>query len=150
MTNGTPNTIHSPKVMRLSPTRYFNAIAFGGVPIGVPIPPMFAATGIHNANAIRPGSFGPNTAITGVKMDNIIAVVAVFDMNIEKIAVISIKPSMTYFGFCPNGLSSTRAKLTSNRYLVAAIARKNPPKNSMMIGLANVAMMSLYCSNSPK
>ncbi len=52
------------------------------------------------------------------------AVVAVFDINIENTAVIIIKPNITYFGLLPNGLSSTRAKLTSSRYLVAAIARK--------------------------
>lgn len=124
-TNGTPNTIHSPKVIKLSPTRYFRAIAFGGVPIGVPIPPMFAATGIQSANAIRPGSLGPNTAITGVNIDNIIAVVAVFDINIENIAVISIRPNMTNLGFCPNGLSNTLARFTSKRYLLRPLLRKN-------------------------
>ncbi|EVT94108.1 putative transporter domain protein, partial [Vibrio parahaemolyticus V-223/04] len=29
--------------------------------------------------------------------------VAVFDINIENIAVISIRPNMTNLGFCPNG-----------------------------------------------
>ncbi|CSA24603.1 Uncharacterised protein [Vibrio cholerae] len=148
-TNGIPNAIHSANVIKLSPTKYFNAIALGGVPMGVPIPPILAATGIQSANATRPGSLGPKTAITGVKIESIMAVVAVFDINIENTAVIIIKPNITYFGLLPNGLSSTRAKLTSSRYLVAAIARKKPPKNSMIIGLAKVAMISVDFSKAP-
>ena len=47
--NGNMNIIHSPKPrFKFKPSgsfKYFNAIAFGGVPIGVPKPPMFAPIG---------------------------------------------------------------------------------------------------------
>ena len=113
------------------------------MPIGVPIPPILAATGIDNAKAILPGSLAPNKVITGAKIESIIAVVAVFDMNIEKTAVININPNMTYLGWFPNGFNNTRAKLTSKRYFVAAIAKKKPPRNNIIIGLAKVAIISL-------
>ena len=49
-TRGNMNIIHWPKPRpRFSPSgsfRYFRAMVFGGVPIGVPIPPRLAATGI--------------------------------------------------------------------------------------------------------
>ena len=69
-------------------------------------------------------------------------------MNMENTAVIIMRPRSTHFGSLPNGLRSTRARFLSMLYLQAAEARKKPPKKSMIIGLANVAMMSLNLSGS--
>ena len=135
---GIPNIIHSEKLIAFSPTRYFMATALGGVPIGVPTPPMFAASGMERMKANLAGSSGLNSFITGARIASIKAVVAVLLMNIEKTAVIIINPSMTNRGSFPKGLNKTRARLRSRRYLVAAIARKKPPRKSMMIGEAKV------------
>lgn len=58
ITNGTISIIHSPKPMpMLSPfgsLRYLRAMAFGGVPMGVPMPPMLAPTATASARAILP------------------------------------------------------------------------------------------------
>ena len=113
----------------------------GGVPIGVAMPPMLAPTGMANTKAVRPRSPSGKTERTGASMASIMAAVAVLLINMEKMAVISSRPSITIWGLLPKGLSSTRAKLMSRRYLVAAMARKKPPMNSMMMGEAKVAMM---------
>ena len=74
------------------------ATALGGEPMGVPIPPMFAANGMHRTSAVLPKSSFGNIRRTGVTIVIINAVVAVLLMNIEKTAVITIIPSMTNFG----------------------------------------------------
>ena len=89
------------------------ATALGGEPMGVPIPPMFAANGMHRTSAVLPKSSCGNSRRTGVTIVIINAVVAVLLMNIEITAVITIIPSMTNFGDSPKGLRNTRARLTS-------------------------------------
>lgn len=85
------NPIHSPKPMfRFKPSgsfKYFNAIALGGVPIGVAIPPTLAATGIAIAKPIFPFPSAGSAFSTGVKKVNIMAAVAVLLRNIENTAV---------------------------------------------------------------
>ena len=144
MVSGNINDIHCPKPkFKLRPAgslRYFNAMALGGVPMGVPIPPMLAAIGIASVSATRPLPSGGNALNTGVRKVNIIAAVAVLDINIEKAPVIRIKPNNTFSDFLPNGFKSVRAKSTSNPDFVAAMARINPPKKRMMMGSAKVAI----------
>ena len=149
ITYGTPNSIHWPNEM-LKPLdwRAPRAIALGGVPIGVPIPPMLAPSGIARAKAALPRSFASNNLSTGPRIASIIAAVAVLLMNMENTAVMIMRPRSTHFGSFPNGFKSTRARFLSMLYLQAAEARKKPPKKSMMIGLANVAMISLNLSGS--
>ena len=130
--------------------RYFIATTFGGVPIGVPSPPMFAANGTAMAIAILPGSSESKSAKTGAMIASIIAVVAVLLMNIENSAVIIMTPSMTIAGFLPNGLMRTRARLISSLYFVAAAARKNPPRKSKIIGEAKVWKISVWGISVPK
>ena len=84
-------------------------MAFGGVPIGVPIPPRFAAIGMASAKEIRPPPSLGNVARTGVRNVSIIAAVAVLLMNIENIPMTSRTPRRTVFGFFPKGLSITFA-----------------------------------------
>ena len=125
------------------------AIAFGGVPIGVPMPPMFAATGIARTSATLPLPLFSIGLRSGAITANIMAVVAVLLINMEKKAVTNIKPSSTVCDFVPKGLKSTRARFLSSPTLPAPIARKNPPKKSIMMGSAKVAINALYLMSVP-
>ena len=107
-------THHSPKEMSMPAcSRAPFAVAFGGVPIGVPIPPRFAATGMERARPTLPLSSAGSLESTGVRRASIIAAVAVLDMNIEKTAIISRKPSRTISGLVPKSFSRARARVTS-------------------------------------
>ena len=124
-------------------------MAFGGVPIGVPRPPMLAAIGIAIARLTRPPPSAGSVRSTGARKASIIAAVAVLLMNID-ITLISVrKPRSTHFGFVPKGLSITRASTTSRPTLLAQIANTKPPKNSMMIGSAKAAISSLKLTSVP-
>ena len=81
--------------------------------MGVPIPPIFAANGIHKTSVVLTKSSFGNSGKTGVTIVIINAVVAVLPMNIEKTAVMIIIPSMTNFWDSPKGLRNTRARFTS-------------------------------------
>ena len=118
-------------------------MAFGGVPIGVPIPPMLAAIGIARAREILPPPSAGKVRRTGVRNVSIIAAVAVLLMNIENTPITRRTPRRTVLGFFPNGLSITLASCTSSPTFVAAKARTKPPRKSMMTGSAKAAMISL-------
>ena len=152
MVSGIIKAIHSPKPkLRSRPLgsfRYFSAMALGGVPMGVPIPPMLAATGIDSVSAIRPLPSGGNERNTGVRKVSIMAAVAVLLTNIENTPVMRMKPSSTFSLFVPKGFISVRASSTSRPDLVAAIAKIKPPKNKMMIGSAKVAIIEAWFSSS--
>ena len=152
-TNGVMNIIHSPKPSPMfSPSgslRYFRAMVLGGVPMGVPIPPRLAANGMLSAMAMRPLPSGGNCRNTGVRNVSIMAAVAVLDTNMENRPVMRINPSSTLSLLLPKGFSSTFASCASSPVLVAAMARINPPMNSMMTGSAKVAMTLLYDNKAP-
>ena len=147
ITIGNINIIHSPKPMpRFSPSgslRYLRAIVFGGVPIGVPMPPRFAATGMLRAMAMRPLPSGGNCLNTGARKVSIMAAVAVLETNIENKPVMSRKPRSTFSLLLPNGRSNTFARWASIPVLPAAMARMNPPMKSMITGSAKVAITDL-------
>ena len=153
MASGNMNDIHSPKPMlRFMPSgslRYLRAMALGGVPMGVPMPPMLAPTGMASARPMRPLPSAGRALSTGVRNEIIMAAVAVLLMNIENSPVTSRKPSRTFSDLVPKSLSSTLASSTSRPHLVAAMARMNPPRNSMIIGSAKVAMMALPLTMVP-
>ena len=151
ITNGNMNIIHCPK-LRFTPSCWViacSAIAFGGVPMGVAIPPMLAATGMLMVNATRPFPLAGRAANTGVRNVSIIAAVAVLETNMEKKPVMRRNPNSTFSLLWPNGRMRFLANSTSRPDFVAAIARIKPPKNRMMTGLAKVAMMSLAFKSSP-
>ena len=81
---------------------------------------------------------------------SIIAAVAVLLTNIEKIPVISRKPNSTFSLLRPNGRIRFLASNTSKPDLVAAIAKKNPPRKRIITGLAKVAIISSLLSSFPK
>ena len=143
-TNGIMRMAHSPKVTSLpASARNFTAVAFGGVPIGVPMPPRLAATGMDSARPIRPLSSLGRAASTGARKASIIAAVAVLDINIEKMAITSRKPSRTILGLVPKGLSRKRARVTSRPYFSAIMASTKPPRNSITTGSAKEAIRLL-------
>ena len=138
--NGVMKAIHCPNPMfmfiPIGSLRYFSAMAFGGVPIGVPIPPMFAAIGIASARAILPFPSAGSDFSTGVRNVSIIAAVAVLLRNIENTAVTRMNPRSTNLDCVPNGFRRDLASIRSSPLFVAAIASTNPPMKSMMIGSA--------------
>ena len=154
MVSGNMIAIHCPKPRPMfrpaSSLSTFSAMAFGGVPIGVPIPPILAATGMLIVSAIRPLPFAGRAAKTGVRNVSIIAAVAVLLTNIENNPVISRKPSSTFSLLLPNGRIRFLASSTSRPDLVAAIARMKPPRKSMITGSAKAAMISFDLSRVPK
>ena len=118
-------------------------MVFGGVPIGVPMPPRLAATGMLRAMAMRPLPLAGSCLKTGARNVSIMAAVAVLLMNIENRPVMSRKPSSTISLFEPKGFSSTFASWASRPVFVAAMASTKPPMNSMITGSAKHAMMPL-------
>ena len=114
ITSGTIISIHWPKPMfRFRPSgsfRYLSAMVFGGVPIGVPMPPRLAATGMLRAMAMRPLPLAGSCLNTGARKVSIMAAVAVLLMNIENKPVMSRKPSSTISLLLPKGLSRILAK----------------------------------------
>jgi len=127
MASGTPIIIHPKKetACPISP-RTLAATAFGGVPIIVPIPPIFAANGTASTRAFLNGSRPSKCWNRGVRSTIIIAVVAVLDMNIENKPVIIITPRRTILGCVPNGLRKAFANRTSKPCLAAAMAMSLP------------------------
>ena len=118
-------------------------MVLGGVPMGVPIPPRFAAMGIDMASETRPFPSGGSWWNTGVRNVSIMAAVAVLDTNIEKSPVMSRNPKSTISLLVPKGRSRILASWASRPVLVAAMASTNPPMNSMITGSANVAITPL-------
>ena len=76
--------------------------------------------------------------MTGIMTANIVAVVAVFDMNILMIAVMSMTPMTVRRGLPMKGLRRTADSARSSLYLAATpSATMKPPRNRMMTGLAS-------------
>ena len=148
MVRGNMNAVQSPKPMFMfmpaGSFRYFSTIPLGGVPMGVAIPPMLAATGMDRAKPILPLPSAGRAFSTGARKASIMAAVAVLLTNMEKRPVTIMKPSITKRDWVPKGLSSTRAMVASRPYLVAAMARMKPPMKSMMMGSAKQCRMSSY------
>ena len=69
------------------------------------------------------------------------AAVAVLDINIEKMAIITRKPSSTISGLVPKSFRRARAMVTSRPYLSAMIASTKPPRNSITTGSAMELMI---------
>ena len=112
------------------------AIAFGGVPTGVPMPPTLAASGIDSATPARALPAGSVLRI-GMTTANIVAVVAVFDMNMLSTAVISMSPSTVRRALSGKGRNMIAARLRSSPNFSAPCAIMNPPRKRMMTGWAS-------------
>jgi hypothetical protein len=78
----------------------------------------------------------------GMTTANMVAVVAVLDMNMLSSAVMTIRPSTVRRAEPVKGLMSTAARFLSRWYLAAPSAMRKPPRNRMMTGLARAARNS--------
>ena len=114
------------------------AMAFGGVPIMVPIPPVAAAMGIPSNKAFEKPEFFPSDARRGMIAAITMAVVAVFDISIEATMVVNIKPMSRFLGFAPENFSVNLKSAWSSLVLVIAEARKKPPSISQITLLEKV------------
>ena len=134
---GTAASIHCRKVTSIPALSSApRAMALGGVPTGVPMPPTLAATGMDRAIPVRALPFG-RAVMTGIMTANMVAVVAVLDMNMLIRAVMSMTPMTVRRGLPMKGLSSTADSARSTLYFAAPSATMNPPRNRMMTGLAS-------------
>ena len=104
----------------------------------VPIPPVVAAIGTPSNNAfVKPDLF-PSAFKSGISDAITIAVAAVFDMSIEAIIVVNIKPMSRFLGFVPATFNVNLKSASSSPVFVIAAARKNPPNISQITLLENV------------
>ncbi len=108
---GTPYFIQSMKSMLIpafsnAPT----AMAFGGVPMMVPMPPVAAAIGMPNSKAFANPEPLPSDIRRGMMAAITMAVVAVLDMSIEATMVVNIKPMSKFLGFLPEIFNVNRKR----------------------------------------
>ena len=115
--------------MPLSPNKP-TAIAFGEVPIMVPIPPMVAAIEMPSNKAL----LSPDLLVVnkGIRAATIIAVVAVADITIEKTIAVNMKAITMFLGFVPEIFNVSFKSCTSNLVFVIAAARKKPPSSNQI------------------
>ena len=146
---GKPNAIQLRKDSSV-PARVTNpaAMALGGVPTSVPMPPRFAATAMPSGSAGRKGCPGPSVRSTGAMTATIIAAVAVFDMNIDSTKVMPIAAISTAVARDPAARNTRPARVRSSPVRAAASARMKPARNSQISGLASGAMKICQRSES--
>src|SRR6187200_111844 len=77
------------------------AIRFGGLPMIDPMPPVVAAIGTPNNNALLTPDLLPSAFKRGMIAAITIAVAAVFDINMEATMVVDINPISRFRGFDP-------------------------------------------------
>ena len=75
--------------------------------------------------------------MTGIITANIVAVVAVFDMNMDMSAVMSMTPMTVRRGLPRKGLRRTAESARSTLYFAAPSASMKPPRKRMITGLAS-------------
>ena len=78
--------------------------------------------------------------ISGVMMASIIVAVAVLEMNIDKVNVLSMHPSNNDFGFLPKTRRVVPASCRVRPVFSAAADSTKPPRKSQIRGLPQVAM----------
>ena len=95
---GTASSIHSAKFTAEGPVSKPAAIALGGVPMTVPMPPRFAAKATPSASAFDTPSPGSRDANSGVIIAKTSVAVAVFETNIDSTAVTTMTPISSMAG----------------------------------------------------
>jgi len=113
------------------------AMAFGGVPMIVAIPPVVADIEMPSNNALLTPDL-PRLVNKGISAATNMTVVAVFDMIIEANIVVHIKAITIFLGFVPETLNVSFNNLSSSLVFVIAAARKKPPSNNQMMLLEKV------------
>ena len=149
---GTPYFIHCRKSMGMPLfSKIPTAIALGGVPIMVPIPPVVAAMAIPKSKAlVVPDSF-PNDFKSGRTAAITMAVVAVLLINIDATIVVSINPISKFTGLAPENFIVNLKSASSSLVLVIAAARKNPPNINQITLLEKVCTyLSIFSGSELK
>ena len=100
------------------------------------MPPTFAATGMDRAMPVRAFPSG-RAMMTGIMTANMVAVVAVLDMNMLMMAVISMTPRTVRRGLPMKGRRRTADSARSSLYFAAPSATMKPPRNRMITGFAS-------------
>ena len=113
----------------------------------MPMPPTLAATGMDRARPARglPAGSAPSTGMTTA---NMVAVVAVLDMNMLSKAVMIIRPRTVLRAEPVKGRMRTAARFLSRWYFSAPSAMRKPPRNRMMTGLASAPRKEEYFAAS--
>ena len=137
---GTPTSIQDRKETGVpASARSPIAMALGVVPMGVPIPPMFAEKGIASMRPRRRLASGGIFRTKGRTVVTMMAVVAVLDIHIDIAAVKTIIPKRMTGGRVPNRLRIIWQNSRSRLFLLNTLAITNPPNRSTTTGLANEA-----------
>ena len=127
--------------MPLSPNKP-TAMAFGEVPMIVPIPPMVAAIEMPSNKAL----FSPDLLVVnkGIRAATIIAVVAVADITIEKTIAVNMKAITMFLGFVPEIFNVSFKSCTSNLVFVIPAAKKPPSSNQITLPEKVFTYLSIF------
>lgn len=142
--NGNFIIIYDRKLMLFLFVRYCSVIVLGGVLIGVVMFFVLVVIGMYSIRVLMFKFFLGVDVIIGLSSVNIIIVVVVLDINIEKIEVISINLSMMYLGWWLKGLSSICVKLLFNLYLDVVMVKVKLFINKMIMGEEKVLKILVY------
>ena len=136
---GAPIIIHSTKSISLpNPEATPAAMALGGLPMMVPMPPTEAAIGMATIRALAKGSLRPSCRTSGSTAPIIKTVVEVLEMNIDATPLVIITASSTIAGRVPAGLMASRNRWRSSPVRDNPSAMKKPPSISQITGLDQV------------
>ena len=114
------------------------AIRLGGLPMMEPMPPVVAAIGTPNNNALVSPDLFPSTFRSGMMDATTMAVAAVFDINMEATIVVDINPIRRFLGFVPEIFNVYLNNDSSSLVFVIAAAIKKPPNISQITLLESV------------
>jgi hypothetical protein len=103
-----------------------------------PMPPVVAAIGTPNSNALDTPDLFPSAFKRGMIEATTMAVAAVFDISIDAIIVVVINPISRFLGFAPEIFNVNLNNASSSLVFVIAVARKKPPSMSQITLLAKV------------
>jgi len=108
---------------------------FGGVPIGVPIPPILAAKATLSING-TPSCLSLAWLATARATGNSIRVVAVFDIHMLSVAAVTINPSTSCLLLVlPNRLTINNARRRCAPLRSIVLENRRPPSNNRISGL---------------
>jgi hypothetical protein len=110
-------------------------ISVGGVPIGVPNPPILQAHARPSSNGGASALGELELAITASATGNSIKTVAVFEIHMLSSAAANIKPSISRFGsFAPTNLTTVMAIRVWAPVDSIPFDKRNPPISNRMSG----------------
>ena len=135
-TTGTAISIQSVKEMEVPVVSSYTAMntTFGGVPMGVPMPPTLAAWAIPSSKGMASfGSFA--RSITASATGSSMSVVAVLEIHIDRTAAAAMKPNTSWRLLLPPKIFTIVSAMRRWAPLFAmAVERMKPPSSSSTRG----------------